>query len=87
VHELRRFTTREHVLQRDVLDLEERPGAELIDQAAHRRLDVFDDVGGMVRLAELRSEEVLRPGDSYRYLFMLRGLSMTNAESRQNSAL
>ena len=66
MNELRRFTARADVLQRHVLDEEERPGAQLIDQAAHGRLDVLDDVGGMVRLAELRSEQVLRHGDSYR---------------------
>jgi hypothetical protein len=60
VHELRRLTARAHVLERHLLDQEERPGAELVDEAPHGRLDVVDDVGAMVRLAELGSEQVLR---------------------------
>ena len=58
--ELGRLTAREDVFQRHVLDEEERTSAELVDQAIHGRLDVVDDVGAMVRLAELRSEQVLR---------------------------
>ena len=76
VNELRRLTAREDVLQRHVLDEEERPGAELIGQAAHGRLDVLDDVGGMVRLAELRSEEVLRHGDSLSVAAHAEGLNI-----------
>jgi hypothetical protein len=34
----------------------------LVDEAIHRRLDVLDDVGVMVRLAELRSEQILWHG-------------------------
>lgn len=60
VNELRRLTARADVHQRDVLDEEERPGTELIDQPAHGRLDALDDIGATVRLAELRSEKVLR---------------------------
>ena len=60
--ELRRLTARDDVFQRHVLDAEERPGAELVDQALDGRLDVVDDVGVVVRLAELRSEQVLRHG-------------------------
>src|SRR3954452_5721915 len=59
-NELRRLTARADVLERHVLDEEERPGAELADQAAHGRLDVLDDVGPMVRRPELRSEQFLR---------------------------
>src|ERR671922_239730 len=66
VNELRRLTAREDVLQRHALDEEERPGAELIDQAAHGRLDVLDEVGVMVRLAKLRSGEGPRHSDSHR---------------------
>jgi hypothetical protein len=47
----RELTAREDVLQRHVLDQEERPGAELINQAPHGRLDVLDDVAEMVRRA------------------------------------
>jgi hypothetical protein len=54
VNELRRLTAREDVFQRHALDEEERPGAELVDQAIHGRPDVLDDVGVMVRLAEPR---------------------------------
>jgi hypothetical protein len=66
VDELGRLTAREDIFQRDVLDQEERPGAELVDQAIHGRLDVVDDVGAMVRRAELRSKQVLRQGLSVR---------------------
>ena len=66
VNELCRRTARKHVLQRHVLDKKERPGPELVDQTVHGRLDVFDDVRVMVRLAELRSKQVLRHGLSYR---------------------
>jgi hypothetical protein len=45
---------------------EERPGAELADEAIYGRLDVLDDVGVVVRLAELRSKQILRHGLSYR---------------------
>ena len=64
--ELSGLTSRENVLQRHVLDEEERPGAELVDQAIHGRLDVVDDVGVTARLAELRSEQVLRERLSFR---------------------
>jgi len=61
VNELRRLTARADVHHRDVLlDEEERPGTELIDQPAHGRLDALDDIGAKVRLSELRSEKVLR---------------------------
>jgi len=62
VDELGRLTAREDVFQRHVLDQQERAGAELVDQSLHGRLDVVDDVGVMVRLAEPRSEQVLRQG-------------------------
>jgi len=38
----------------------------LVDQAIHGRLDVVDDVGVMVRLAGLRSKQVVRQGLSVR---------------------
>ena len=62
VSELRRLTARADVLQRDVLDQEERAGAELVDEASHRRPDVLDDVGVVVRIAELGSKQVVRQG-------------------------
>jgi hypothetical protein len=65
VNELRRLTAREDVFKRHALDEEERPGAELVDQAIHGRLDVLYEVGVMVRLAELRSKQVLRHGLSF----------------------
>ncbi len=43
-------------LERHILDQEERPGAELLDQALDGLPDVLDDVGEMARRAELRSE-------------------------------
>jgi len=66
VNELGRLTAREDVLERHVLKEEERRGAELVDKSAHGRVDVLDDVGGMVGLPEARSEQVLRHGDFYR---------------------
>jgi hypothetical protein len=66
VNELRRLTGGDHVLHRNAFDDEEWPGAELGDQAIHCRLDVVDDVGVVVRLAQLRSEQILRHGPSCR---------------------
>ena len=66
MNELRRLTAREDVFQRHALEEEERPGAELVDEAVHGRLDVLDDIGVVVRLAELRSKQVLRHGLSHR---------------------
>jgi hypothetical protein len=66
LNKLRRLTAREHVFQRHALDEEERPRAELVDEATHGRLDVVDDVGVMVRLAEPRSQQLRRHALSYR---------------------
>ena len=52
------LAAREDVLERHALDEEERPGPEPLDQELHRRLDVLDDVGVVVRLAEPRLEQV-----------------------------
>jgi len=69
VGQLRRLATREDVFQGHVLDEEERPGAELLDQPLDRGLDALDRVATVVRGAELRFEEIIRHCFLLRFAF------------------